>query len=113
MRISDWSSDVCSSDLVEFLPSALHSPCAIGSPEPIRSFRNCRLTHCYPLVQPVGMSNADGAFLTIGELAKVLNLPQHLLRYWESHFQQLKPMQRSGNRQIGRAQCRESVCQYG
>src|SRR3546814_3143216 len=75
---------------VEFLPSALHSPCATGSPEPIRSFRNWRLTHCYPLVQPVGMSKADGAFLTIGELAKELNLPQRS----EEHTSELQSLMR-------------------
>ncbi|HEY9580947.1 MAG TPA: MerR family transcriptional regulator [Rhizorhapis sp.] len=48
------------------------------------------------------MSKADGAFLTIGELAKELNLPQHILRYWESRFPQLKPLQRSGNRRYYR-----------
>src|SRR3546814_17262009 len=44
------------------------------------------------------MSKADGAFLTLGELATELNLPQHILRYWERRFPQLKPLQRSGTR---------------
>lgn len=45
---------------------------------------------------------ADGAFLTIGELSTELGLPQHILRYWESRFPQLRPLQRSGNRRYYR-----------
>lgn len=48
------------------------------------------------------MSKADGAFLTIGELAGQLNLPQHILRYWETRFTQLRPLQRAGNRRYYR-----------
>ncbi len=49
------------------------------------------------------MNKAEGAFLTIGELATELGVPQHILRYWETRFPQLKPMQRSGNRRYYRA----------
>ncbi len=49
-----------------------------------------------------GMDKADGAFLTIGELARDLGVAQHILRYWESRFSQLKPLQRSGNRRYYR-----------
>lgn len=45
---------------------------------------------------------ADGAFLTIGELSTELGLPQHILRYWETRFPQLRPLQRSGNRRYYR-----------
>lgn len=48
------------------------------------------------------MKKAEGAFLTIGELAGELGLPQHILRYWESRFPQLRPLQRSGNRRYYR-----------
>ena len=48
------------------------------------------------------MDKADGAFLTIGELAQELGVAQHILRYWESRFPQLKPLQRSGNRRYYR-----------
>jgi DNA-binding transcriptional MerR regulator len=41
---------------------------------------------------------AEGAFRTIGEVAAELGLPQHILRYWETRFPQLKPMQRAGIR---------------
>lgn len=48
------------------------------------------------------MEKADGAFLTIGELAGELAVPQHILRYWETRFPALRPLQRSGNRRYYR-----------
>ena len=48
------------------------------------------------------MTKAEGAFLTIGELADELGLPQHILRYWETRFPHLRPLQRSGNRRYYR-----------
>ena len=42
------------------------------------------------------------AFLTIGELSDELGVAQHILRYWETRFPQLKPMQRAGNRRYYR-----------
>ena len=41
-------------------------------------------------------------FLTIADLAQELGLPQHILRYWETRFPQLKPLQRAGNRRYYR-----------
>ena len=43
-----------------------------------------------------------GALLTIGELSHQLGVAQHILRYWESRFPQLRPMQRAGNRRYYR-----------
>ena len=43
-----------------------------------------------------------GAFRTIGELSKELGLPQHILRYWETRFAQLRPVTRAGNRRYYR-----------
>jgi DNA-binding transcriptional MerR regulator len=48
------------------------------------------------------MDKAEGAFLTIGELARELGVAQHILRYWETRFPQLRPLQRSGNRRYYR-----------
>ena len=45
---------------------------------------------------------AEGAFRTIGELSDELGLPQHILRYWETKFPQLRPLQRAGNRRYYR-----------
>jgi len=43
-----------------------------------------------------------GALKTIGELSSELGVAQHILRYWETRFPQLKPMQRAGNRRYYR-----------
>ena len=45
---------------------------------------------------------SDQAFRTIGELAADLGVPQHILRYWETRFPQLRPLQRAGNRRYYR-----------
>ena len=45
---------------------------------------------------------SEHAFRTIGELAGELGVPQHILRYWETRFPQLKPLQRAGNRRYYR-----------
>ena len=43
-----------------------------------------------------------GAFKTIGELSRELGVAQHILRYWETKFPQLRPLQRAGNRRYYR-----------
>ena len=45
---------------------------------------------------------APGAFRTIGELSEELGVAQHILRYWETKFPQLRPLQRAGNRRYYR-----------
>jgi DNA-binding transcriptional MerR regulator len=45
---------------------------------------------------------APDALKTIGELSAELGVAQHILRYWETRFPQLKPMQRAGNRRYYR-----------
>jgi DNA-binding transcriptional MerR regulator len=45
---------------------------------------------------------AEGAFRTIGELALEIGRPQHILRYWETRFPQLRPLTRAGNRRYYR-----------
>lgn len=42
--------------------------------------------------------------LAIGELADRIGVPTHVLRYWETRFPQLKPLQRSGRRRYYRAE---------
>jgi DNA-binding transcriptional MerR regulator len=49
-----------------------------------------------------GQGKSDQAFRTISELAAELGVPQHILRYWETRFPQLKPLQRAGNRRYYR-----------
>jgi DNA-binding transcriptional MerR regulator len=52
------------------------------------------------MAEPIRKS--EHAFRTIGELAGELDVPQHILRYWETRFPQLKPLQRAGNRRYYR-----------
>ena len=42
------------------------------------------------------------AFLTISEVSKELDLPQHVLRFWETKFDAVKPMKRGGGRRYYR-----------
>jgi len=45
---------------------------------------------------------APGAFRTISEVAEELDLPQHVLRFWETKFSQVRPMKRGGGRRYYR-----------
>ncbi len=42
------------------------------------------------------------AFRTISEVAQELEVPQHVLRFWESRFQQVRPLKRAGGRRYYR-----------
>ncbi len=48
------------------------------------------------------MEKSPDAFRTISEVADDLDLPQHVLRFWETRFQQIKPMKRGGGRRYYR-----------
>ena len=48
------------------------------------------------------MDKAPDAFRTISEVAGDLDIPQHVLRFWETRFTQIKPMKRSGGRRYYR-----------
>ena len=48
------------------------------------------------------MDKAPDAFRTISEVATDLDIPQHVLRFWETRFPQIKPMKRSGGRRYYR-----------
>jgi DNA-binding transcriptional MerR regulator len=45
---------------------------------------------------------APGAFRTISEVADDLHIPQHVLRFWETKFPQVKPLKRGGGRRYYR-----------
>ncbi|HBH26564.1 MAG TPA: hypothetical protein DDX54_04085, partial [Rhodospirillaceae bacterium] len=47
---------------------------------------------------------ADGAFRTIGEVAEALAVPQHVLRFWETKFSQVRPLKRGGRRRYYRTE---------
>jgi DNA-binding transcriptional MerR regulator len=48
------------------------------------------------------LDKAPDAFRTISEVADGLDIPQHVLRFWETRFGQIKPMKRSGGRRYYR-----------
>ena len=47
-------------------------------------------------------NKAPDAFRTISEVAEELDLPQHVLRFWETRFSQIKPLKRGGGRRYYR-----------
>ncbi len=48
------------------------------------------------------MEKAPDAFRTISEVADEIDVPQHVLRFWESRFPQIRPMKRGGGRRYYR-----------
>ena len=50
------------------------------------------------------VQKAPGAYQTISEVSAQLDVPAHVLRFWESKFTTLKPMKRSGGRRYYRAE---------
>src|ERR1700750_2333380 len=48
------------------------------------------------------LRKAAGAFRTISEVADELHIPQHVLRFWETKFPQVKPLKRGGGRRYYR-----------
>lgn len=50
------------------------------------------------------MAKGPEAFRTISEAADELNVPQHVLRFWETKFSFIRPMKRAGGRRFYRPQ---------
>src|SRR3546814_6233284 len=100
MRISDWSSDVCSSDLGEWLPLEHTSAESILG----LSYENFRRT----IIIPQGKFQE---FLQLGDKARTDMLKEifNLNKY--EFFYQTASLERKNN-EIGKASCRERVCQY-
>lgn len=48
------------------------------------------------------MDKEPGAFRTISEVAEELDVPQHVLRFWETRFSQIRPLKRGGGRRFYR-----------
>ena len=48
------------------------------------------------------MDKSADAFRTISEAAEELDVPQHVLRFWETRFPQIKPLKRAGGRRYYR-----------
>ncbi len=45
-----------------------------------------------------------GAYKTISEVSKKIDVPSHVLRFWETKFSQVKPIKRSGGRRYYRSE---------
>lgn len=56
-----------------------------------------------------GKEKSPSALKTIGEAAEILNVPQHVLRFWETKFPQIKPLKRNGGRRFYRPQDIEAL----
>jgi Predicted transcriptional regulators len=48
------------------------------------------------------MEKSSSAFRTISEVAQDLDVPQHVLRFWETRFTQIRPLKRGGGRRYYR-----------
>jgi DNA-binding transcriptional MerR regulator len=56
----------------------------------------------FALVERPGAAKSAEAFRTISEVAVELDVPQHVLRFWESRFAQIRPVKRAGGRRYYR-----------
>jgi DNA-binding transcriptional MerR regulator len=56
----------------------------------------------FALVERQGAAKSAEAFRTISEVAVELDVPQHVLRFWESRFAQIRPVKRAGGRRYYR-----------
>src|SRR3546814_16989339 len=104
MRISDWSSDVCSSDL-RSLPAWMRRS---AKPE-LRIYGNTCLGWCSlaQLLRPVDGRDEHAQ--------RILAQPLGIARRLNGDGENGRPALRAGELtvQIGRASCRDRVCQYG
>lgn len=50
------------------------------------------------------MASGDPAYRTISEVAELIGVPQHVLRFWETRFPAIQPLKRGGNRRYYRPQ---------
>ena len=54
------------------------------------------------MIERPGPDKSPDAYRTISEVAEDLKLPQHVLRFWETRFPQIKPLKRAGGRRFYR-----------
>lgn len=55
-----------------------------------------------PGIAAIAGGKSPQAFRTIGETAAELDVPQHVLQFWESRFNQIRPLKRAGGRRFYR-----------
>lgn len=60
---------------------------------------------------PSGREKSPSALKTISEAAEMLDVPQHVLRFWETKFNQIKPLKRNGGRRFYRPEDMEVLFQ--
>lgn len=61
-----------------------------------------KLTNRRPMKTKEPAQKSAGAFRTISEVADELRVEQHVLRFWETKFSQIKPLKRGGGRRYYR-----------
>src|SRR3546814_13866403 len=108
MRISDWSSDVCSSDLWDRTGIALEYGGAYRLTYVDGIWRDAEKNGCGPAGRPV--SRGDLRRLLPGGL-RLRDQPRMALVGTVAHPRLWALREREWNLQIGRASCRERVCQ--
>src|SRR3546814_14486954 len=110
MRISDWSSDVCSSDLIDQIQTALGRQMLLENPATYIWYQES--TWREPdFIQEIAQRTGCGLLLDVNNVhVASTNQRWDALAYMNDfplgHVQQI-------HLEIGRASCRESVCQYG
>ncbi len=63
-----------------------------------------------PILDPAPPAEkSPGAFKTISEAASMLGVPQHVLRFWEGRFSQIKPLKLRGGRRYYRPEDMEAL----
>ena len=60
------------------------------------------MTSAEPALEPSRQQKSPSAFRTISEVSTALDVPQHVLRFWETKFTQLRPLKRGGGRRYYR-----------
>jgi len=69
---------------------------------PAQSPSTQRIPNRRPMKSKASPQKSAGAFRTISEVAGDLNVEQHVLRFWETKFTQIKPLKRGGGRRYYR-----------
>src|SRR3546814_19319558 len=112
MRISDWSSDVCSSDLrfgdVTFTPTDFFHALEI-SKQKHSAYKDAQQKGAREALGEISTASLDRAAAIIADLACKST---HCHGYRESRLAREWFGFHAGRHQIGRASCRERVCQY-
>src|SRR3546814_11406189 len=108
MRISDWSSDVCSSDLVALAARQVEHLAEVDFQEILRDGK--RAPEIEPPMPAVGEESPAQA--AVGDVVDAAEIAKHLRRGHAVVAPAARVLAVEGPVQIGRASCRESVCQY-